>query len=424
MGRNYEINKSILEGLKRRKTRQRIADELGISVESVAYRIKSMRDRGVMIPKTKKRKVSKIKKSNRREEKNLYMDNKISELLAEGKKQIEIAKDLGVSSSCISIRIKKMRERGIVITKPVKEKVKHEGRVIIIKIKNDETDDIILKGLAEGKTQTEISEELDLSKQSISQRIKKMRERGVQIPDSKKRESNYDINDKRILEGLAENKTLDEIADILGIKRETVKFHLYRMRVRGIEIPNVTKHDGVKIENDELDDKILQEIQNNKIPVKIAKKLGISIATVYKRINRMRARGIAIPVHKRSSIRKVEDIDQKILDGINSNKSYSVIAKELGVKRYTISNRISRMREIGVDIPIRKNVQAIKKDNTIIETETREEKLARMIVNLMDTKDATIVQVREMGRYYKVADYVERILLNRINNFEQEEIEI
>ena len=94
MGRNYEINKSILEGLKRRKTRQRIADELGISVESVAYRIKSMRDRGVMIPKTKKRKVSKIKKSNRREEKNLYMDNKISELLAEGKKQIEIAKDL------------------------------------------------------------------------------------------------------------------------------------------------------------------------------------------------------------------------------------------------------------------------------------------------------------------------------------------
>ena len=216
-----EINNQILDRLEKDETIKQIAIELGLTVHSVSNRIKKLKSQGIYFSSYKKNRSNKI-----------Y--NEILVRLGKGETLIQIAKELGVSTSSISNKIKKMKEQGIEI--PGNQNKKNQ---------NDETDKKIIIGLAEGKTQTEIAIELNITPQRVSQRIKKMKEKGIEIPYIRERKERKDKNtnkkendeiDNKILECFAEGKTQKRISKELGLSEWAISRRIRKMRERGVKI--------------------------------------------------------------------------------------------------------------------------------------------------------------------------------------------
>lgn len=140
----------------------------------------------------------------------------------------------------------------------------------------DEIDELILKRLKEGATQKQIANELGVTQVTISYRIKKMREKGIEIPKRR------DEIDKQILKGLADGKTKTQIAKELEVTVAAISNRIKRMKERGVEILNT---------NVELDE-IIYDLRTNghtysEISNTLKTKKGITI--VAKRYKKVRA---------------------------------------------------------------------------------------------------------------------------------------
>ena len=243
-------------------------------------------------------------------------DSKILELLDNGLTLTQIKDELGVSIETISQRIKKMRSQGVEIP----EKIKTE---------NTENDKKILELLEKGLTQTQIKEELGVSNKNILQRIKKMRSQGIVIPNKKKTES--EENDRKILELLKKGLTQSEIAEQLNLSRDKVFRNINKMRGRGIEIPKREKK-----ENDERDNKILELLEKGFSRKEIVEKMGISKQSISKRIIQMEERGVEIPEKKKKKIESTgADIARGVIDLMDkkgaSEEQVRTIAEIYGV---------------------------------------------------------------------------------------------
>ena len=243
-------------------------------------------------------------------------DSKILELLDNGLTLTQIKDELGVSIETISQRIKKMRSQGVEIP----EKIKTE---------NTENDKKILELLEKGLTQTQIKEELGVSNKNILQRIKKMRSQGIVIPNKKKTES--EENDRKILELLKKGLNQSEIAEQLNLSRDKVFRNINKMRGRGIEIPKREKK-----ENDERDNKILELLEKGFSRKEIVEKMGISKQSISKRIIQMEERGVEIPKKKKKKIESTgADIARGVIDLMDkkgaSEEQVRTIAEIYGV---------------------------------------------------------------------------------------------
>ena len=393
-----EIDNKILEGLAKGKTQIEIAKELEVQQGSISYRIKKMRERGIDIPDNLTGK--------RKKTENDEIDNKILEGLSKGKTQTKMEKELGIPQSAISLRIKKMRERGIEIPDNLTGKRK--------KTENDEIDNKILEGLSKGKTQTKMEKELGIPQSAISLRIKKMRERGIDIPDSligKKKKTENDEIDNKLLEGLSKGKKQKEIAKELGISQSTIILRIKQMKERGIKIPYILKGRRKKTKNDEIDNKILEEISKGKKQKEIAKELGIPKTTVSLRINKMRERGTDIPYSLKGTRRKIEniEIDNKILEGLSKEKQQKEIAKELEISESTISYRINRMRKRGIEIPQKPKL------------EVGNDELAKKIIRLKYSRNASKKQLKILADNYGVKEEVTKLLDSLDKNLDKNE---
>ena len=105
------------------------------------------------------------------------------------------------------------------------------------KQENDKIDNAIIQGLGEGKTISQIAIEQGISQQAVSNRIKKMKERGVEIPKTSKKKQENDEIDDSIIYGLKEGKTISQIAIEQGISYPAVFNRIKKMKERGVEIP-------------------------------------------------------------------------------------------------------------------------------------------------------------------------------------------
>ena len=336
----------------------------------------------------------------------IEIDNKILEGLAKGKTQIIMEKELGIPQSAISLRIKKMRERGIEIPDNLTGKRK--------KTENDEIDNKILEGLSKGKAQTKMEKELGIPQSAISLRIKKMREREIDIPDSligKKKKTENDEIDNKLLEELSKGKKQKEIAKELGISQSTIILRIKQMKERGIKIPYILKGRRKKTKNDEIDNKILEEISKGKKQKEIAKELGIPKTTVSLRINKMRERGTDIPYSLKGTRRKIEniEIDNKILEGLSKEKQQKEIAKELEISESTISYRINRMRKRGIEIPQKPKL------------EVGNDELAKKIIRLKYSRNASKKQLKILADNYGVNEEVTKLLNSLDKNLDKNE---
>lgn len=166
------------------------------------------------------------------------------------------------------------------------------------------------------------------------------------------------------------------IAKIIGLYPSTIYDRINTMRKRGIEIPEESL--------DKINKLIKKGLDEQKTPTEIAKEIGVSRTIISSRISQMRERGFDIPkVRNKTSNQFIEDIEiedknKKIIEGLENRLTQAEIARNIGLSRQAVNQRIKKLDE------------GIKK------------RLGIMIVNLMTTKNATIEQIKIIGEYYGV----------------------
>ena len=349
---------------------------------------------------------------------NDLLDKAIIDGLATGKTKTAIAKEVGKSRTTISRRIERLIEEGKIFPKKetkttLSKEIKNPLKSQIL---DDELNNIILKGMLGGKTQEKLAQQIGVSRSTIGYRIKKMREQGIEIPDArkkkksikKKRNSKHkrtknDAMDNKILACIAKKMNKTEIAEIVGLSKSAISCRIKKMKERGINIPETIPEKigrPKKTENDEIDNIILNELSNGKMQIEIAEELGISIYNIKYKISQMRKRGVNIPKTSTKNRQKVEnrienskslnrkkdlhksmkisETDNIILEELKKGTTQSEIARNMGVSKQAINYR--------------------KKKLDMIENQ----KLAKIIVNLIYTKKATIEQVKIIGDYYGI----------------------
>ena len=426
-----KTDRLILERLKEGKTYRAIATEIGRSPHAVSARIKELELNGVEIQRGKR-----IVRTENDE-----TDNLILAKLESGKNQVQTAKDLGVTVGAVSSRIRRMRERGVVL--PVKQQKAKKNpndpqKETANSTQKDEINQIILKQLLDGKSRAQIARELGFSPSTITSRINKMRELGIEVPGSVVKQplkmADNEINNA-ILEMAMAHKTQDEIALSLGLSQSTVSKRIRTMRISGSNIPS----GYINKRNVDRDKYVLKRLEECATQKQIAEELNVTSQSVSLRIRNMRDRGILIPESKRRSKgnlvvktdKKTEDkfldspsetqgydINELILLKLKQNKTREDVAKELGLSLRQVMRRIEAMKKQGTTIPGRARVTPTVLEQLVNgETPTDLSKkelgiriqrmaknnpqiLAKTLRKLMEDKKATPEQIQTLGECY------------------------
>ena len=280
------------------------------------------------------------------------------------------------------------------------------------RIERECSEDEVLELLENGLNKKEIAAKLEVRLTTISLIIQNMIERGVEIPKNKKTEN--DEKDNKILELLENGLNQTEIGNQLGVSSTAIWLRIQNMKKRGVKIPKITKRR--KTENDEKDNKILELLENGLNQTEIAGELGVSVDAISKRIKKMRERGVIIPPKIKRRKTESYEKDNKILELLEKGLTRAEIGNQLGLSKISIKKRIKNMREQGIEIPKRIKAKTDNnkevKNNIVAEfkEEKTELKIAKEIVNLMNTKKASAEQVRVMAEIYGVDAEVEELL--------------
>lgn len=281
-------------------------------------------------------------------------------------------------------------------------KEKKVGRPL--KTENDKRDKKILKMLKKGLNQTQIANELDISNGSISIRIKRMKERGVVIPNDKTIKNNE--IDNQIIELLKEGLTQNDIASKLDLTYGQMIYRLKKIRERGLLITNKKK-----IDNNE----ILELINKGLNKTQIAQKMGVKRSTISLRIKKMKERGVYIPENNEPLDQK----DNKIIELSEKGLTQAKISEMLGVSQQTIHNRIKKMKNLGIKIPDQRKNKKKKNNKKHNSKKEQTDIIVQKILDLMITKKANVNQVMSIAKIYQVDKEVEKLL----KDLKEEEIE-
>ena len=159
--------------------------------------------------------VSKTSQEDRIED----VDLQIDALKRQGLSQVQIAKKLGLTSSSISDRVSKLKRFG-------KEFPEDE-------IGKNSIDRKILEMREMGASNKDISLELGIGLIAVNKRVKRMRDAGVNVPESKTKNKDYTALDKKILKLHKQGLSPKNISDKLNLGRG---YASKRLRANGIRI--------------------------------------------------------------------------------------------------------------------------------------------------------------------------------------------
>ena len=247
-----------------------------------------------------------------------------------------------------------------------------------MKTKLDEIDRQIIRYKRQGFSNSIIAYTLGVTKANISYRTKIMRERfGLNFYKDE-----LDEKDKLIIELKNKGYGTNLIASIVDLNNTTVSNRIAHIKeITGMTFPPKKRF------LDDLDEQIHEDFSNGLTGKEIADKYNLSASAVSRRKKKIEeVLSIEIP------IKKIDEKDEQI----------KKLQEEENLKSTQIGERIGMSGQA-----VRRRMKKIQK------IEKRE--LAKMIVNLINTKQATIEQVKKMGEYYGVD--VEEIL----NSFDEQE---
>ena len=333
--------------------------------------------------------LAKLKKNgyvfHTRTEESLEKDRKIVELKEQGKSQNEIAKLVHINASGVSQRLKTMRNNGIEIKEPKNENELMNERIIELRKK--------------GMKISEIAKELNSNVSTISHRIQRMKKRGIEV--SKENPKDIDSLDYKIEELKRNGLTQVQISKELKISSACVSERVSKLNEMGVKFPED------EIGKNSTDKRIIEMRANGASNAEISKELGIGIVAVGKRIKKMKKAGIDVP-ESMTKKKNFEKVDKAILNLYEQGESPIAITEKLNLTKGYASKRLLAN---GIRTRKSSNRQNRKKLKEVV----GEEKLAKAIVNLHESKKATKEQLQTIADYYgvdlnivtKLAEYVD-----------------
>ena len=262
----------------------------------------------------------------------------VLQLNRQGKRQVEIAKILGVSQSVISSDVKILRKQGKILSKDEElEQIKMQ----------------ILQLNKQGKNQEEIVQILGISKKVVSKNIKILKNQGFDIINYQKMPRTLiDERRKKVLQLNEQGKNQKEIAQILDISQSKVSYDIKILKSQGYNIVNPKRVIKIPKEVEERRKKVLQLNEQGKRQVEIAKILGVSQSIISEDIKILKQQGntiIKVKTIKKTS-KEVEERRKKILQLNKQGKSQKEIAKILKVSQSLICDDIRELKLQGYNI--------------------------------------------------------------------------
>ena len=229
---------------------------------------------------------------------------------------------------------------------------------------------------------------------------------------------------EKIIEYKRQGITPFKISQLLRIKRKDVVEILRKLDEKGVNL-EVIKRQQEKERLEKLDHEIIRLQKEGYKNYEIADILGVSLSTITKHVGAMRKQGIV--VDKTEKKIRLDSIDYEILKLLEQGLSMSEIAKTCNTNVSSISNRVKKMRENGVEIQddreFEETIYDLKRqgfrykeiverlDNKISKKKViyrynkakeSKQELAKAILQLMKTKHATLEQIQIIADYYGV----------------------
>ena len=358
MIKDKDFENKILELTKKGKKQKEIAKELNVTPSTISKKIRKMMLEDIDVPNTKER----------------VSDEDILALRRKGLKMNEIAKLLNTSPATVSRRLSNMRERGINFPISVGEKSDINSKIIELKV--------------EGVSQKEIAKKLNITQSSVSLRLKTMRKNGVPIEAPKSESKKID---EKIISLRENGMRNEEIAIELNLSHSTIVHRIKRMKDRGIIIPNVKRKTKEVI----IDYAKIEELKKQGLFYEqIADKLGVSVERISKAVQELKEKGIEFPEEKVGT----NSIDKKIIELRRKNATIEEISTEVGITKIAIYQRIRKMKKSGIEVP----ESAYRARRSDLKKKVDERKLAEAILKLQESKKATEEQLNVIAKYYNV----------------------
>ncbi len=303
----------------------KIAEELGVSINTVYKDVGFLRETG------------RIKgKVNKREEKVNIRRERVAKLYKEGKTEKEIAEILGISFNTVQKDITYLIKNGII-----------EPKITIRRKK-------VARLYEEGKNKVEISKELGVSVSTVNKDIKYLIENGF-IEDQETKKKTIQDRREKVLVLYNQGNTVIKIAEELGVSTNTVykdvRFLKETGRIKGKEDREDRKNKKQKVNKREEKANTRREriaiLYNRGESVRqISEDLGVPISTVYDDIKYLGENGI-IRLRVKDNELKAKKRREEVARLYNSGKSIKEIAEELGVTIPTVSRDIKQLEEEG-----------------------------------------------------------------------------
>ena len=351
------IYSQILELFEQGKTYKQIGNELGCDATIISQNIKELKNDGII-----NNDIINKRKSNMtylRKEKASKIDNKIIELLKQGKTIREISEALNFTVTCTHKKIKILQETG-----KLSEDIIEQNPTLAYLKKKKATinDNEIIELFKHGKTHKEISEALACTLSEVSQSIQKLKDNGFITDDIiNERKSNLATIYSELIDLFKQGKTYKQIGDELGLDKTTISQNIQELKIYGVinnDIINKRNFNITYLKEEKLlniDNQIIKLLKQGKTKIEIAETLGFTTIYISQKIKVLQETGkLSEDIIKQNPTlaylnnKKVIINDNEIIELFKQGKTQNEISNYFGCNSSTISLHIQKLKKAGI----------------------------------------------------------------------------
>ena len=347
----------LLELFEQGKTYKQIGNELGCDATIISQNIKELKNDGII-----NNDIINKRKSNMtylRKEKASKIDNKIIELLKQGKTIREISEALNFTVTCTHKKIKILQETGKLSEDIIEQ---NPTLAYLKKKKTTINDNEIIELFKHGKTHKEISEALDCTLSVVSQSIQKLKDNGFITDDIiNERKSNLATIYSELIDLFKQGKTYKQIGDELGLDKTTISQNIQELKIYGVinnDIINKRNFNITYLKEEKLlniDNQIIKLLKQGKTKIEIAETLGFTTIYISQKIKVLQETGkLSEDIIKQNPTlaylnnKKVIINDNEIIELFKQGKTQNEISNYFGCNSSTISLHIQKLKKAGM----------------------------------------------------------------------------
>ena len=378
------------------KSNQEIAEELGISKERVENDIFILRKKGKISKERRNYGIKKDSEVTKRRE-------QVMELAKEGKSNQEIAKELGINKEAVARDICILRKKGKISKERRNNRIKKDPEVTKRREK-------VKQLVSEGKSNQEIAEELEVSKEVVAGDIYILKKEGKISKERRKKDQEVTKRREQVMELANEGKSNQEIAEELEVSKEVVAGDICTLRKEG-KISKERRSQGRKKDPKvtERREQVIQlVVSEGKSNQEIAEELGVNKGVIVTDITILRKERKIPKNQERKKAPEVIKRREQVMELVNEGKNNQEIAEELGIKKETVARDIYILREEGKISKERQSKESRKR-----QSKTRFEK----IINYIKSNKGEIQQAIDYAKSYEDSKYLTEKERNKLKAF-------